>query len=149
MCAADAGEAVKKNRKLPPFEDVMEWSGTDVTVTIGGEPIVFDSASFTERTTKLCEDLKGAFYAASTSIEITAEAFRNLLNALNPRYLGASDLTLARRVFYGGRKGRSALRRLFVRGYGAVAMTDAGPMLVPDEARWGSLDRGEEQETKR
>ncbi len=90
-----------------------------------------ESVTFEDRRDKLRRDIEPLFYEASGSFEIAADTFRNLLEAMRPRYRGASDATLSRRVFFGGRKGRSALRRLFARGYAGVAMTVAGPMLIP------------------
>lgn len=51
-------------------------------------------------------------------------AFDQLMHALTPPIRGVSDHTLARRVFYGGRKGRRAFKRLLAKGYDAVMMVN-------------------------
>ena len=109
------------------------WS--DVTLTVGGVPLDVSNVSYTEKRDAGVAELRTAFYEATGSFQITAEAFHDLSDAiagvLRARTRGASDATLARRVFYGGRKGRRALRRLYDRGYGGVAMSVAGPVLLP------------------
>lgn len=50
----------------------------------------------------------------SGEITMTLDATSGFLDRFFPRP-GASDATLARRVRYGGRKGRSALKRLFAK----------------------------------
>ena len=59
-------------------------------------------------------------YEASCEMTVPASSVQDLLDAIFPRPKGASDATLARRVSYGGRKGRSAMRRLLRAGFAGV-----------------------------
>lgn len=65
---------------------------------------------------------------ATAAMMVARESFDRLLLLLT-RTRGASEATLARRVLYGGRKGRSAWRRLRARGYNAVARVEG--VVVP------------------
>lgn len=123
-------------------ETVVRWTTqwSDASLTINGEPMAVESVTYGEIVEKVQRDLKPVFYETSATFTVAASAIRDLLDALMPRYRGASDGTLARRVFYGGRKGRSALRRLYARGYLGVGMTAAGPVLLPDATPSGSKD---------
>lgn len=67
-------------------------------------------------------------YEVNVSAVVPSAAFD--FTALMPRRPGASDESLVRRVRYGGRKGRSALRRLFRQS--APVQMAYGPVLV-----WG------------
>jgi hypothetical protein len=118
---------------------------SDATVTIGGIPIAVESLSYQELADNVRGNVLPVIHTVSASCEILASSFHRLLAALGPLHRGASDATLCRRVFYGGKKGRRALRRLYARGYDGVAMTSAGPMLLPDGFRAslsGGTDRG-------
>lgn len=67
-------------------------------------------------------------YEVNVSASVPSSSFD--FSAFMPRRHGASDETLVRRVRYGGRKGRAALRRLFKRA--AAVQMAYGPVLV-----WG------------
>lgn len=71
-------------------------------------------------------------YEFSTMATLSPDAVQSLLDALTPPQRGAADTTLARRVGYGGRKGRSAMRRLLAKGFaGVMSVNDFPPMPMP------------------
>lgn len=71
-------------------------------------------------------------YEAHGTMEIGGDALDSLIALLKPRETGASNMTLARRVGFGGRKGRSALRRLHAKGFvGVLVINDERPVPCP------------------
>ncbi len=109
---------------------------SDVSFTLDGVPFPAESVSITRKTsTSQAVDWVSRgqqTYEASCTVDLAPGAFEALVAALTPRQPpGASIGTLAKRALYGGRKGRSAYRRILARGYEGVAMSVAGPMLIP------------------
>lgn len=103
------------------------YDARDVTVTIDGEPLPVSVAAIDyhrkvlETAGALTTQLTPVIVEASTFVSASLDAWREIVEALrwtwNPPPAGASDLTLLRRVSYGGRKGRRALRRLLAKGW--------------------------------
>ncbi len=72
------------------------------------------------------EEAGRGLYEMSVALGIALEHFERL-GFLTPRVSGASEATLAKRVRYGGRKGRRALRRLRAKGYGGIWTVNGSP----------------------
>lgn len=66
-------------------------------------------------------------YEATGEVTMSRASVDRLLDALTPPIRGATDAVLARRVQYGGRKGRSAWRRLRAKGFVGIVTIDGGP----------------------
>jgi hypothetical protein len=78
-----------------------------------------------------------AVHETSGEFYVRAEAAQRLFGALAPVHRGASPHTLARRVTYGGRKGRRAWHRLRAMGYvGILRVNDEKPIALPAVQVW-------------
>ena len=76
--------------------------------------------------------LTGGVYEQRMTVLVKEKDATALLQFLRPIARGASEETLARRVGYGGRKGRRALRRLLAKGFvGTLTVNGAGPVPCP------------------
>ncbi len=117
--------------------EVFEW--TNVTFTLGGAPFPVEHVAFTRKpydpkTNAI--DIVGLHpkYEAKGEFTCTLDATAGwgLLNLWPPLPRGASNMTLARRMKYGGRKGRSAWRRLRDQGFaGILTINDEPPIPCP------------------
>lgn len=111
----------------------MTHSFSDVTLTLNGKP--FPGEAIYDQD----EIPKGAVlsYTATAHMTLDGEGASRLLDVLTPRNRGASDATLARRVEYGGRKGRSAMRRLRAKGFvGILRINGERPIPCPPIKVW-------------
>jgi len=125
--------------------ELLDWS--DVTFTIDGQPISFTNAEWSCKAEPERAPLVSKTYEAT--IETTIPGSPPDFAALFREPPGASAATLAKRVKYGGRKGRSAWRRLLkrapevvlstglVRLRGRAAMLDETEILVRMSGRSG------------
>lgn len=102
---------VRIEREATPKEIASGFADDDVPTEVKHRPIV---------------------YEASGTIDVPRANLERLRDLLFPRTAGASDSTLARRIHYGGRKGRSAWRRLRAKGYvGTMTVNDKRPIPCP------------------
>ena len=98
----------------------------NVTLIIDGASVPIEGVSW-ERAREASAPITTRRYEASGTITLPRGAFGRLRYVLAPVTSNASAPTLARRVMYGGRKGRRALRRLRTMCYDATAV----PWLAP------------------
>lgn len=106
----------------------MNWS--DISFTIDGHPIDVDMTYEAKPEPEYGMDLSVFSVFRQQACEATAEctipmaSFDAFASLFHREPVGASHATLAKRVRYGGRKGRSARRRLFARAL-PLEMTSA------------------------
>lgn len=115
------------------------YKASDVSLRVAGEELIFggsDAITFEEEPDpdevaaqafeKVCSEAGilatrvgrvSETCELTLTLESTAAEWQKLVDAITPPQRGVSDVTLARRAFYGGRKGRGARRRLIARGY--------------------------------
>lgn len=98
---------------------MMVVGGKDVRVTIGGVEVPVKEVTYELRPPAAgrapLSFSRGFELSCETNLD--EQAFGRFLYALSPPASAATVATLARRVLYGGRKGRRALRRLRAMGY--------------------------------
>lgn len=68
-------------------------------------------------------------YSVDLTLNVEAKSKASAFDFLLLTHRGATNETLAKRVVYGGRKGRSAMRRLLDRGFVGVLTVNGGPAL--------------------
>lgn len=111
--------------------DVVEW--TDMRITLGGEPFPVEHVTYERKPLNpmpIGRIERGEYTVEASMLMSGASNF--LENFFPPPPKGATNMTLAKRVSYGGRKGRSALRRLREQGYvGILKINDEAPVPCP------------------
>ncbi len=114
----------------------MIYNAEDISFTLDGvefsgvSSLVFTSR---ERVPEIVPTPRAWRVTCSATFAMT-DGWRALLDALlPPEPAGASHATLVRRLWYGGRKARSARRRLLARG-AAIVMTTASGARVRGQA---------------
>lgn len=114
----------------------------NVTMTIDGTPIEFKDFAFSlGRQHGMSLTAAKAFSGGSYSFEVTAEfraGWNRLMAIFAPPVRGTTDTRLAERVYYGGRKGRSAFRRLLAKGYLGTAVVCGQPTPLTREMVYGT-----------
>lgn len=104
-----------------------------MTMTIDGVEVPFTSFNYQRREPDYGFDLRSVLAPASFSFETTIpmkDGLEGFASLFRREPVGASYATLARRVRYGGRKGRSAMRRLFARALPIELSTADGDRFV-------------------
>jgi len=99
---------------------VHYYGGAEVEVTLCGERFSVTDLTIGRKDLSEVEAFSPKKYEATFETTISGEGYQALVDALTPPQRGPTDVTLARRVVYGGRKGRSAWRRLLAKGYVAI-----------------------------
>lgn len=105
-----------------------QWS--DVSFTLNGDPFPMTSGVYSSKS-EYGFDTK-AFLPEKYEVNVTVPVKLDeltLAGLFGGAPMGASHKTLVRRVGYGGRKGRSALRRLFERALPIFFTTNEGARL--------------------
>lgn len=103
---------------------------SDVSVTIGGQRIeTVDFAYGRDDDREEAAPTTQRSYEATCVMDIDRADIDRLLYMLTPPRRGVHDWTLAKRSRYGGRKGRSAWRRLLAKGYLGTAVVNG--MVLP------------------
>lgn len=105
-----------------------------ITCTIGGVDVEVSGLAYRRVASGAAPDrgFDAGPHVYEGSLTLERVALDRFLEVLTPRSRGASDATLAKRVLYGGRKGRSAMRRLCRKGFaGVITVDNLPPMPCP------------------
>ncbi len=128
-----------------------EYDPAGLSLTIDGVPFAVEAISYKHAAPPegaATDLLRGASGSFEVTMDLEGEAAEEFWSAIAslvppPRFLNASYPTLARRWAYGGRKGRSAFRRLVRAGLAwrrrgeeeVVALLFGPPFAVPEEGQ--------------
>ncbi len=127
--------------------EVCNW--TDLRITLGGEPFPVEHVTFERKPLNpmpIGRVERGEYTFEASMLMSGASNFLENFFPLPPK--GATNMTLAKRVSYGGRKGRSALRRLRDQGYvGILKINDEDPVPCPPITISAALPNGKAENT--